>query len=89
MDTLAFESGAAHRYSNSNYILLAALLERLSGRTAARYVRETLLLPLGITRMGFDDDRGAGQRGAVGLAEHPARYLPGLCLGRQRPNNGQ
>lgn len=59
MDTVAFESGSAHRYSNSNYILLAALLERLSGRTAARYVREALLLPLGITRMGFDDDRGA------------------------------
>jgi CubicO group peptidase (beta-lactamase class C family) len=59
MDTVAFESGTAHRYSNSNYILLAALLERLSGRTAARYVRETLLLPLGITHMGFDDDRGA------------------------------
>lgn len=24
---------------------------------AARFLRETLLLPLGITRMGFDDDR--------------------------------
>ena len=59
MDTVAFPSGSAHRYSNSNYILLAALVERLTGQTAARHVRETLLLPLGITRMGFDDDRGA------------------------------
>lgn len=59
MDTVAFESGSAHRYSNSNYILLAALLERLAGQTAARHVRDTLLRPLGITHMGFDDDRGA------------------------------
>ncbi|ELX10892.1 beta-lactamase/transpeptidase-like protein [Janthinobacterium sp. HH01] len=55
MDTV--ERGAGHRYSNSNYILLAALIERLSGMPAARFLRETLLLPLGITRMGFDDDR--------------------------------
>lgn len=59
MDTVAFESGSAQRYSNSNYILLAALLERLTGRTAAHHVREALLRPLGITHMGFDDDRGA------------------------------
>lgn len=55
MDTV--DGGTGHRYSNSNYILLAALVERLSGMPAARYLRETLLLPLGITRMGFDDDR--------------------------------
>lgn len=55
MDTV--ERGAGHRYSNSNYILLAALVERLSGMPAARFLRETLLLPLGITRMGYDDDR--------------------------------
>ncbi len=59
MDTVAFPSGSAHRYSNSNYILLAALLERLTGQTPALHVRDTLLRPLGITRMGFDDDRGA------------------------------
>lgn len=58
MDDVGFATGTRHDYSNSNYILLAALVERLGGRTAARYVRETLLAPLGIERMGFDDDRG-------------------------------
>ena len=34
MDTVAFPSGSAHRYSNSNYILLAALLERSTAATS-------------------------------------------------------
>ncbi|MET0265550.1 MAG: serine hydrolase domain-containing protein [Duganella sp.] len=57
MDEVSVPTGSAHRYSNSNYILLAALLERLTGMPVARHVRETLLLPLGITCTGFDDDR--------------------------------
>ncbi|MDQ1920502.1 serine hydrolase domain-containing protein [Massilia pseudoviolaceinigra] len=57
-DTVAFPTGTAYGYSNSNYILLAALIERLSGLSTARFARETLFAPLGIKRMGFDDDRG-------------------------------
>ncbi|MDQ1830920.1 serine hydrolase domain-containing protein [Massilia scottii] len=57
VDTVAFPTGTAYGYSNSNYVLLAALIERLSGLCAARFARETLFEPLGIERMGFDDDR--------------------------------
>lgn len=57
MDTVAFATGTRYGYSNSNYILLAALIERLSGVSAARFARETLFQPLGIERMGFDEDR--------------------------------
>jgi len=47
MDEVAMPTGSAHRYSNSNYILLAALVERLAGQPVAGYVKEQLLLPLG------------------------------------------
>ncbi len=57
MDQVAMPTGTAHRYSNSNYILLAALVERLSGKPLARYVKEQLLQPLGMKHSGFDDDR--------------------------------
>ena len=57
MDQVAIPTGSGHRYSNSNYILLAALVERLTGQPVAQHVRDTLLRPLGIERMGFDDDR--------------------------------
>ena len=57
MDSVAFATGEKHGYSNSNYILLAALVEHLSGMSLGRYVREHLLTPLGMLRTGFDEDR--------------------------------
>lgn len=57
MDSVLFATGARHDYSNSNYILLAALVQQLSGQSLGVYVREQLLAPLGITRMSFDEDR--------------------------------
>lgn len=57
MDSLQFATGAQHGYSNSNYILLAALVERLSGMSLGRYAREHLLAPLGMGRTRFDEDR--------------------------------
>lgn len=57
MDQVAMPTGSAQRYSNSNYILLAALVERLAGQAMAHYAKEKLLLPLGMKNSGFDDDR--------------------------------
>lgn len=57
MDTVECPAQTGHRYSNSNYILLAALVERLSGLSLTKYARKILFEPLGIHRLGFDDDR--------------------------------
>jgi CubicO group peptidase (beta-lactamase class C family) len=59
MDTVECPTLAEHRYSNSNYILLATLVERLAGMSLARYARTTLFEPLGMHRVVFDDDRFA------------------------------
>ena len=57
LDTVDCPTGTEYRYSNSNYILLAALVERLGGMSPGRYARRTLFEPLGIRRLGFDEDR--------------------------------
>jgi CubicO group peptidase (beta-lactamase class C family) len=57
LDTVDFPTSTAYRYSNSNYILLAALVERLSGQTLAHYARQLLFAPLGMHSLTFDDDR--------------------------------
>lgn len=57
MDTVLVPTGTGHRYSNSNYILLATLIERLSGKSCAEYARNTLFAPLGIEHIRFDADR--------------------------------
>jgi CubicO group peptidase (beta-lactamase class C family) len=57
LDTVAFPVLTEHRYSNSNYILLAALVERLTGMPLRAYAQMLLFDPLGIKRLTFDDDR--------------------------------
>lgn len=57
MDTVVAPTSTGHHYSNSNYILLATLVGRLSGMPLSRFARERLFAPLDMHRLGFDDDR--------------------------------
>lgn len=45
-DTLAFPPGSRHRYNNTNYALLATIIERVSGKTYASYLAENIFAPL-------------------------------------------
>jgi CubicO group peptidase (beta-lactamase class C family) len=57
MDTVECPTLTEHRYSNSNYILLAALVERLVGMSLTHYAKENLFEPVGMHHLTFDDDR--------------------------------
>lgn len=48
-DSLYFPPGTAFRYSNTGYALLALVVERVSGRPFARFLRERVFRPLGMT----------------------------------------
>lgn len=45
-DTLSFKPGSIHRYNNTNYALLASIIERISGKTYADYLKENIFMPL-------------------------------------------
>jgi CubicO group peptidase (beta-lactamase class C family) len=83
MDTVEYPTLTEHRYSNSNYILLAALVERLTGMSLTRYARMTLFEPLGMHHLTFDDDRFAVMEDRVFSYERdPARpFGYKQCLG--------
>ena len=51
--TLLFPPGSKQSYSNTGYSLLAAIIEKLSGKTYDIYVRDNILTPLGLRRTGF------------------------------------
>ncbi len=57
MDTVECAPLTEHRYSNSNYILLAALVERLTGMPMAAYAKKHLFEPLDMHSTTFDEDR--------------------------------
>lgn len=73
MDTVVCPTLTAHRYSNSNYILLAALVERLTGMSLGRYAKMKLFAPLGIEHLAFDEDRFAVIENRVCSYEPDAR----------------
>jgi CubicO group peptidase (beta-lactamase class C family) len=49
---LDFEPGTQQRYSNAGFIVLGALVERLSGKDYYAYVREHIYTPAGMRRTG-------------------------------------
>jgi D-alanyl-D-alanine carboxypeptidase len=48
-----FEPGKNHFYSNSNYVLLGEIAQKLSGKTFSTMLRENFLTPQGLNRTYF------------------------------------
>jgi len=51
--------GGAWRYNNCDYIVLGAILEKVTGRTTATLFRERIAVPLALSASGFAGDRSA------------------------------
>lgn len=50
IDSVYFAPGAKYRYSNSGYALLALVVEALSGRSFAGFLKQQIFKPLGMDR---------------------------------------
>jgi CubicO group peptidase (beta-lactamase class C family) len=53
---LEFTPGTKFKYSNSGYVLLGAIIERVSGQSFESYVRDFLLQPQGMLHSGYAPD---------------------------------
>jgi CubicO group peptidase (beta-lactamase class C family) len=74
-DSLLFEPGTGYSYSSYGYNLLAAAIERASGRRFADFVRSEILDPLGLQQTRFDDVRFPVERRAERYSYyHPTDY---------------
>lgn len=47
-DSLGFTPGSRHRYCNTNYALLASIIERVSGKKYADFMQDHIFKPLGM-----------------------------------------
>ena len=47
---LAFRPGSQERYSNTNYIALGLVIEKVTGRSYAEELEQRVLDPLGLSR---------------------------------------
>src|SRR5256714_10946881 len=68
-DPLAFPPGEKFQYSNAGYMLLGAIIEKVSGQDYYSYVQDHVYKPAGMTNTGFYE---------------PGRDIPNLAIGYSR-----
>jgi CubicO group peptidase (beta-lactamase class C family) len=54
---LDFAPGEKYSYSNSSYVLLAQMIENVTGQTYEGFLRQNIFEPLGMRNTGFDDNK--------------------------------
>jgi CubicO group peptidase (beta-lactamase class C family) len=67
---LEFEPGTKWNYSNSGYVLLGYLIEKISGQSYAEFVQQNIFAPLGMKDSGYDFNSAIIEHRAAG-------YTPG------------
>lgn len=68
---LGFAPGTRFEYSNSNYIVLGEIIERLTGKSYAECLKDNIFIPLGMVNSGLGNDDAIVSRSAEG-------YLPAM-----------
>jgi CubicO group peptidase (beta-lactamase class C family) len=67
---LDFAPGERFSYSNSGYVLLGYLIEKITGGSYEKFVRENIFTPLGMQDSGYDSNSAL-------IARRAAGYSPG------------
>lgn len=87
-EPLRFTPGERFEYSNSNYILLGAIVERVSGQSYADYLHEHIFAPAGMAATALDRRAGAAPTLARGYTEIVDLVQMELTPGTRRPADG-
>lgn len=68
---LDFQPGEKWSYSNSGYVLLGYLIEKISGQTYQNFIQENFFKPLGMNDSGYDSNSAIILNRASGYAPGP------------------
>src|SRR5579864_7326236 len=68
---LEFEPGEKWNYSNSGYVLLGYLIEKISGQSYEKFVQDNIFTPLGMKDSGYDSNSAVIARRAAGYEPGP------------------
>ncbi|MGB3852355.1 MAG: serine hydrolase [Tunicatimonas sp.] len=77
---LEFEPGTRYRYSNTGYLLLAAIAERATGQAFAELLTQRVLAPLGLQNTGVDDRNTLLAKRAFGYEKTTQGYQPAAAM---------
>jgi CubicO group peptidase (beta-lactamase class C family) len=72
---LDFSPGTRYSYSNSGYVLLGYIIEKITGKQYFTVVKENIFNPLGMTHSGFDFKNLKNQNKAIGYLKLTAKNI--------------
>ncbi len=84
-EPMQFEPGARWRYNNSGYILLGAIIEKVSGKKYADFVQERIFTPLGMKDTRYDVTEQVIPRRAAGYVKAGERIVNAPYLSMTQP----
>lgn len=73
-EPLQFSPGTKFSYSNSNYVLLAYIVEIVSGKPYHEYMKENVLQPAGLTNTFYADENTIVPGRVAGYTRHRGFY---------------
>lgn len=84
-DPLEFDPGARFAYSNSGYILLGAIIEKVSGIPFDQFVAQRIFVPLHMDHTAYEGhERTAGTK-ALGYARDDKGFEPAPAISMTQP----
>lgn len=76
---VTFAAGARHEYNNTNYLLLAAIIARVTGKRYGVFLKESILEPAGMTTAFVSEGPGTvppveGRVDAIGYVQNNGKW---------------
>jgi len=73
--TLQFKPGERNAYSNSGYILLGYIIEKVTGKSYEQVLQENIFIPLKMNNTGYDHNRTLLKNRANGYEKNGRSYV--------------
>jgi CubicO group peptidase (beta-lactamase class C family) len=73
--TLQFKPGERFEYSNSGYIVLGYIIEKVTGKSYAQALQENIFTPLNMTNSGYENNGPLLKNRARGYEKNGSRYV--------------
>jgi CubicO group peptidase (beta-lactamase class C family) len=84
-DPLEFAPGSQWRYDNSGYVLLGAIIEKVSGMPYADFLQKRIFTPLGMTHTAYEGHERTAFAHAVAYSPDPEGFKPSPHLSMTQP----
>ncbi len=83
--TLEFKPGEKFAYSNSGYLLLGYIIEKVTGKTYEQVLQENIFTPLKMNNSGYDHNRNVLKNRAKAYEKNGRTYLNAFYIDMSVP----